>query len=742
MSLRVCFVLDELFPYTKGGIGRLMWNIIQDSLRRDPKFTAHILWVAGGELPLSESPRLVIHPLPAGTRSADGDGIYAPEDRYNNLWPLGTSLRICHALKELEKELGPFSAIEFPDFRGWSVATSAERRLGTAFRETPIVVRCHGSAALIAHFEGTMPTRAHLKLYDIERKSFETADIVVSHVESVWKDYERIYQFAKDLKPVIQFPQAVYPLPKRQVLPSEGFRDIVFAGRFLKIKRPDLFVRGAIAFLRSTPHYRGKVYLCAFASEEQIATQCHALVPEEMRERFIFSTDKDVRARVITRGNVMVIPSTFEGLNLVAYESAIEGMALILNGVCSAFQQPRRFRDGENCFIFDGTVDGLCSSLTRAYNSKLTQTIPLKQDEPYFFKLPKASTGLAAPKSMLPRRKLDLSIVLLHQERTHLIPTTLESLLRCIGVRSEIIVIGDGTTNPKHRRLLDDLAWRCAEADVRFVQSRGGRSVAALRNQGAKLAKAPYLFFIDAGDLVSPTFLSRSVSALDHHQDFDVVVPNVGFFLTEEDAKARRFSDYAVYLGDAPNVGWLENRCSPGSAVLRRSLFDEVRYDEELVPYEEWAFFLELTVKKKRFLLTNQISFFRRGQDGLRDSIIDPEQERAIIARMQYQVARRTGVRPSVDVVACAAGGDAPPLTPTRPVSTAQKNISVEVVDRINDLLKRFPAQHSLARRALQSLGYGIDGKPVRHDLVEKLSLQLRRAPKLVVRFQSGRPSA
>ena len=64
MSLRACFVLDELFPYTKGGIGRLMWNILQDSLRRNPKFTAHILWVAGGELPRSESPRLVFHRLP------------------------------------------------------------------------------------------------------------------------------------------------------------------------------------------------------------------------------------------------------------------------------------------------------------------------------------------------------------------------------------------------------------------------------------------------------------------------------------------------------------------------------------------------------------------------------------------------------------------------------------------------------------------------------------------------------
>ena len=457
-----------------------------------------------------------------------------------------------------------------------------------------------------------------------------------------------------------------------------------------------------------------------------------------MRERFIFSTDKDVRAKVMCRGNVMVIPSTFEGLNLVAYESAIEGMALLLNGACSAFQQPKRFRDGENCFLFDGTVDGLSSSLERAYNSKLTQTIPLEQDEPYFLKLPKQRSGLPAQHSSVHRRKLDLSIVVLYQERTQLLPTTLESLLRSIEVRSEVIVVGDGTTNPQDRRLLDDLAWRCAEAGIRFVQSRGGRSVAALRNLGAKLAKAPYLFFIDAGDLVSPTFLSRAISALDHHPDYDVVVPNVGFFRNEADAKARRFRDYAVYIGDAPNVGWLENRCASGSSVLRRSLFNEVRYDEELAPYEDWTFFLELTARKKRFLLMNQIAFFRRDQEGLSGSINAPEQERALIARMQYQVARRTGVRPSVDVVACAAGGDVVPLAPFTPVAIAQPGIGMLVADRLNTVLKRYPAQHALAKRALKSLGYGLNEKPVRHEIVEKVTSQLRRAPKFLRRFQPG----
>ncbi|HET9753374.1 MAG TPA: glycosyl transferase family 2, partial [Myxococcales bacterium] len=133
---RVCLVTDELYPFTAGGIGRLLHNLIRDSLRRSPE--AHFLLLFPGYLKLDPQ-RVTAY---FGDRvevdfaylrdewqaSAEFGTEYPPAGAYTDSDWHAQSLDILRALKRLSSR--GFDVIEFPDYRGWAFCTLQEKLLG------------------------------------------------------------------------------------------------------------------------------------------------------------------------------------------------------------------------------------------------------------------------------------------------------------------------------------------------------------------------------------------------------------------------------------------------------------------------------------------------------------------------------------------------------------------------------------------------------------------------------------
>ena len=58
------------------------------------------------------------------------------------------------------------------------------------------------------------------------------------------------------------------------------------------------------------------------------------------------------------------IPSDYESLNLARLRGGRRcGATLVLNGRCPAFGRATPFVDGENCHLFDGSVEGLAQGI-------------------------------------------------------------------------------------------------------------------------------------------------------------------------------------------------------------------------------------------------------------------------------------------------------------------------------------------------------------------------------------------
>src|SRR5207237_550918 len=157
---RICLVTDELYPFTAGGIGRLIHGLVTDSTARCQDLEVHI--VIPSKLPIDgEAVRShfghrvwahYFYPADACKPAADDGRLFPPRTAFDDTNCHAESLEIALELRRLEKAGGPFDVIEFPDYRGWAACTLREKRFGRAFVNTEIAIRWHSTLGITDHF--------------------------------------------------------------------------------------------------------------------------------------------------------------------------------------------------------------------------------------------------------------------------------------------------------------------------------------------------------------------------------------------------------------------------------------------------------------------------------------------------------------------------------------------------------------------------------------------------------------
>ena len=147
-----------------------------------------------------------------------------------------------------------------------------------------------------------------------------------------------------------------------------------------------------------------------------------------------------------------------------------------------------------------------------------------------------------------------------------------------------VVVVDDGTTDPASVAELDRLATRPGVTVVR----QENRGVSAARNRAlSECGGSEYVTVLDGDDRLAPTFLRRTVDAL------------------EADPQARGSSSWMRMFGVAhalvtPEGGdvtaFLARNACPATVTLRRSAWEITPgYDESMRHgFEDWDFFLTL----------------------------------------------------------------------------------------------------------------------------------------------------
>ncbi|MDR5743740.1 glycosyltransferase [Caballeronia sp. LZ029] len=646
------FVTTELFPFTHGGIGRSIANMLSVSSEEELSRTA-VVWV-GDECDaarfaiLYPKVRLIVASRES-YRLADDDGIsYPPQWAFTDTDWHWHSVRALQGLLRLAAE-SKLDYVEFQDWGGLGFASIQEKLLGRAFADTVLAVRLHTADSLLADVDSRPVDKRGLAVYDLERKALADCDLIVAQLPEVARAVQTFFAFADDdwnarvvlhASPVVLDIGAV---AEHSIEPS-GDTNIVFSSKIQHLKRPELFVRGCCGFLRANPDYRGAIVFAAHASDQKYQQRIERMVPADLRGRFQFLDKLSTTERhgAVSRA-VCVFTSPFESFCLAAYEASMSGGICVLNGTNPAFGDHSPWIDDVNSIKFDGSAPGLAAALGRAVRGGARDVVRVPQT-PAPWTLAPARRADAAPASVdsMPL----VSVVVPHFNLGHYLVRTLDSVLASTYANVEIVVVDDCSTDRFSQVAIERLEG--VHERLRIVRNEMNLGLAATRNVALRHASGEYVLTLDADDLISPGFIEMAVGALNARPGYDFVIPQTGFFLDADEGAIGTqvaFTDYAVFYGEAAAAGMYENRFSTATCLARTRTLRELGYREELEAYEDWDLYMRATAAGKRFIVTSGIHFFyRRRQESMFHTPERAARHRWLYHDLMRKKALRTGV--------------------------------------------------------------------------------------------------
>ncbi|QUN43986.1 glycosyltransferase [Burkholderia cenocepacia] len=610
------FVTTELFPFTHGGIGRAIANMLSSL---DPAQAAQtaIVWV-GDDLDsnrfASVYPQIkLIIVSKLDYELVDANGVcYPPEWAFTDTEWHWRSVRALQGLRKLASEVGKLDYIEFPDWGGLGFATTQEKLLGREFDDSVVAIRLHTVDSLLADIDSRLVDKQALATYDLERKALADSDYVIAQIPEAGYAIKAFFGFSDEEwlpRMHVHAPPVTLDFGDVAREPIKACADtpIVFPSKIQYLKRPDLFLRGACGFLRAHPEYRGNIAFAAHSSPDAMA-RLQRTVPPDLAGRFVFldNVSPIERAHLLSR-SISVTASQFESFCLSAYEASLAGAICVLNGNNPAFGDSSPWRDGINCCKFDGTAEGLAAALAVAYAAGVREVVkPPSGRTPW-----DVLQARPAPKSVADRPLV--SVVVPHFNLGEYLPRTLDSILASTYENVEIVVVDDCSTDALSCLTIERI--QTLGERIRIIRNPMNIGLAATRNVALQHVRGEFILTLDADDLIGPQFIELAINALQCNPAFDFVVPQTGFFLDREEGQIGRqaaFADYAVFYGEARALGMYENRFSTATCMARTAVLRELRYREELEAYEDWDLYSRALAAGKRFIATNGIHFFYR----------------------------------------------------------------------------------------------------------------------------------
>jgi glycosyltransferase involved in cell wall biosynthesis len=234
-----------------------------------------------------------------------------------------------------------------------------------------------------------------------------------------------------------------------------------------------------------------------------------------------------------------------------------------------------------------------------------------------------------------------VSVVIAARNEARHLAEALESVLAQEGVRFEVLVIDDGSTDATA-----EIVRRCATEDarVRLLSNERNLGMGASFNRGLAAARADYVARMDGDDVCAPGRLAAQARLLD--ADPSLIV--VGGHLQLIDGSGRVTGERRYPLGDAA----LKRRmfrfspfAHPATMYRRRVVIDAGGYDPRFTPAEDLDLWLRLA-GRGRFATADRVVLRYRLHTG---SVTSRRSQ-----RMQWQTLRvrahavvRYGFRPS-----------------------------------------------------------------------------------------------
>lgn len=249
----------------------------------------------------------------------------------------------------------------------------------------------------------------------------------------------------------------------------------------------------------------------------------------------------------LSRAHVVIVPSLLESFSYAVVESmSLEKVVL----ASDSGGQREIIKDGENGFLFSHTdpdqfrnklshilqageqeimdtgrragerVRELCA-YSSVYRQKIKIMEELSENSANSRVFPFIRTGFKAGERTIDSREQKdlLSIVIPYFNMGNYVRDTLDSLMQITYPQKEIIIVNDGTDDPRSLAVL----YEVENLYPVHVLHKRNAGLANARNTGAKRARGEFIAFLDADDMVSPEYYRWAVNILKTYDNISFV---------------------------------------------------------------------------------------------------------------------------------------------------------------------------------------------------------------------------
>ena len=193
----------------------------------------------------------------------------------------------------------------------------------------------------------------------------------------------------------------------------------------------------------------------------------------------------------------------------------------------------------------------------------------------------------------------------------------IESIKDYEGIKYEIIIINDGSTDKKTLKIFGDLKRAGC-----FVINQKHKGPSSARNNGVRKARGKYILFLDSDDKINSDLIKKGINILNKNKEIGVVYSDFKFFWEEDRIMKLPDFDYTLLL--------FANYISV-STIIRKKVFIDVNgFDENLdkLAWEDWVFWIDVYKKGWKFYHIPEILFYYRIRKKSRNKISEKKQIR------------------------------------------------------------------------------------------------------------------
>jgi glycosyltransferase involved in cell wall biosynthesis len=181
---------------------------------------------------------------------------------------------------------------------------------------------------------------------------------------------------------------------------------------------------------------------------------------------------------------------------------------------------------------------------------------------------------------------MNISVVIPTHNRAHTLSRALDSVLAQESSATEIIVVDDGSNDGTDLVLRD----RYAGVRVLYQQQQG---VSAARNRGIRAAAGEWIALLDSDDAWLPTKLATQTRLLRNHPGHRLC--HTDEIWIRNGVRVNPMNKHAKAGGNIFRACLPRCVISPSSAVIHRSVFDDIGlFDEKLPACEDYDLWLRV----------------------------------------------------------------------------------------------------------------------------------------------------